>query len=400
MEKHVKDSEIDKWYPNKQVGIDLFEHKRHDSFPSVGQMSSNHNKNNYLRRIKESVSTYRNNSGTKIRDEEDSEKKSRGGKRRKSKSPGRKKKYQFQRTGQIHKEEELRLRNMKEHKYGKHRRTGSVVLNPQQKVPTISSLKSPNRENIYSRPKYESFILETFEREMETLAAINFEYQTIKAHRINLPNPKYAKSQRKSMVLGLEENIIHLVYDSHKVDQKVYKLYRSKQYGIKFILRGRAQEFLKLVAEYFEIMIFSTLDSKKALDIIQTFAGELRVVDLVFGREHCSMIGDLTVKELRLMNNRDKEGILIVDLPIYWPADLANLIPVPIFTGDPNDNGDTRLWIIYSQIMKVVHGELLGRTLRGVLRQLYALEILRLEARDHILNILAHIKHTEALQIL
>ena len=55
-------------------------------------------------------------------------------------------------------------------------------------------------------------------------------------------------------------------------------------------------------------------------------------VDVVLTREYYSVLGDLSIKELRLFANRKRENIYILDHSLTtWPYDLDRIIPLPPF---------------------------------------------------------------------
>ena len=103
-------------------------------------------------------------------------------------------------------------------------------------------------------------------------------------------------------------------------------------------IRNGIPQFLKLLSSYYEIIILTTLTQDEGEEIIQ----EMDIgnwVDKILGREYCACVKDTNIKNLDIFLTRKSDKMIVIDTNVsFWPENVPNLFPVPVFTGrDPTD---------------------------------------------------------------
>ena len=88
--------------------------------------------------------------------------------------------------------------------------------------------------------------------------------------------------------------------------------------------------FLAVVSQFYEVIVFSGRENDQTLGILRAICNNGAFIDQILCRGHCSLLGDKTVKELRVLGNRDREEIVILDHALsMWPFDADRLMPIP-----------------------------------------------------------------------
>jgi Dullard-like phosphatase family protein len=132
--------------------------------------------------------------------------------------------------------------------------------------------------------------------------------------------------------------------------------------------RPHVTDILLKLREHFELVLFTSASQKYAEALVGQFDPEGRIFDSRMYREHCLDVGGgIFVKDLSAVLDRQLSRVLLVDNCLYSGMNqLANLIPILPFTGDPQDDqllelhsfltqavglrGDVRRWL--AQIAK------------------------------------------------
>ena len=147
---------------------------------------------------------------------------------------------------------------------------------------------------------------------------INSENEKIK---INIPylkniNPKY----KYTLVLGLDETLIHYIQNGEYIQ-----------------IRPGAENFIKELSEFYEIIIF-TSSLKSYADLVINGIDKQNKISSRLYREHTMKIGNSNIKDLNKLGRDLKKVIIVDNLPESYCLQPKNGINVIDFDGNENDD--------------------------------------------------------------
>lgn len=152
--------------------------------------------------------------------------------------------------------------------------------------------------------------------------------------KVYLP-PKFPK-EKKTLILDLDETLVHCDEDLSKPKQIQIpiKFAGGEVVDCGVTLRPFAREFVALMSQFFEIVIFTASHSCYANIILNLIDPENRYVNYRLFRESCIETEEgIFIKDLRILANRDPDNIILVDNACYsYAFQLHNGVPiVPFF---------------------------------------------------------------------
>lgn len=154
--------------------------------------------------------------------------------------------------------------------------------------------------------------------------------------KVYLP-PKKDRT-KKTLILDLDETLVHCSEDTTKpCDFKTpIKFTGGEVINFGVTIRPKAIEFLELMSEYFEIVIFTASHACYANIILNILDPENQFITYRMFRDSCIETEErIFIKDLRIFGNRDFDDMVIVDNACYsYSFQLDNGIPiVPYFCG-------------------------------------------------------------------
>ncbi|CAD8072974.1 unnamed protein product [Paramecium sonneborni] len=136
-------------------------------------------------------------------------------------------------------------------------------------------------------------------------------YEQIK-NPINIPQQTERSKGRKTLVIDLDETLVHSSFEPMKINDLIVEVSMNDQkYKIYVNIRPGAQEFLLETSKYFEIIIFTASISEYANSVID-FLDPLGLVDLRLFRENCTIYNNILVKDLSLLK-RNLDSVILID---------------------------------------------------------------------------------------
>ena len=149
--------------------------------------------------------------------------------------------------------------------------------------------------------------------------------------------PTQRKGTDKTLILNLNTFLYFPFDPKFKVDEFFHGSL-TPQSKISYILRPYFMKFLSINSLMFEIIVFTEYDAELAIELLSEICDDPNLVDYVVCREHCSLLGDLTIKETKVFKDRKDEKLIILDHKISsWPFNQAQIVPILPFLGDVND---------------------------------------------------------------
>lgn len=158
--------------------------------------------------------------------------------------------------------------------------------------------------------------------------------------KVYLP-PKNNK-HLKTLILDLDETLVHCTENLTKpFDFKTPIRFTGGEiidFGVS--IRPHAINFLKLLSNFFEIVIFTASHSCYANSILNLLDPYHEYITFRLFRESCIEIEDgIFVKDLRIFGNRNLDELMIVDNACYsYAFQLSNGIPIAPYFFGKNDN--------------------------------------------------------------
>ena len=148
---------------------------------------------------------------------------------------------------------------------------------------------------------------------------------------------------KKCLALDLDETLVHSSFsfvaeaDYHipvEIDGKVHNIFVLKRPGV--------DEFLRRMAEHYEIMIYTASLSKYADPLLDRL-DEGRVISHRLFRENCVFYDGHFVKDLSVVNRRITDSIIVDNSPPSYTFHPENAIDCTSYFDDPSD---VELWQI------------------------------------------------------
>lgn len=154
--------------------------------------------------------------------------------------------------------------------------------------------------------------------------------------KVYLP-PKKDRT-KKTLILDLDETLVHCSEDLTKpCDFKTpIKFTGGEVINFGVTIRPKAIEFLELMSEYFEIVIFTASHACYANIILNILDPENQFITYRMFRDSCIETEErIFIKDLRIFGNRDFDDMVIVDNACYsYSFQLDNGVPIiPYFCG-------------------------------------------------------------------
>lgn len=154
--------------------------------------------------------------------------------------------------------------------------------------------------------------------------------------KVYLP-PKKNKF-KKTLILDLDETLVHCSEDLTKPSdfKTPIKFTGGEVINFGVTIRPYAIEFLELMSEFFEIVIFTASHACYANIILNILDPENQFITYRMFRDSCIETEErIFIKDLRIFGNRNFENMVIVDNACYsYCFQLENGIPiVPYFNG-------------------------------------------------------------------
>ncbi|CAM9499134.1 unnamed protein product [Choristocarpus tenellus] len=174
-----------------------------------------------------------------------------------------------------------------------------------------------------------------------------------------LPQPTRRRSSDKTLVLDLDETLIHatrspsgdadfvvdLSHKSRSLPFKVGNLGRkSRSTGQRYVhKRPYLNEFLAAVSERFEVVLFTAARVDFAMAVLDKIDPERKMVDHCLTRESCMRLElnrcrrPAVVKDLGIMGRPLSKVIMLDNSPKVYRYHLENGLPISSWYGEPTD---------------------------------------------------------------
>ncbi|CAD8095913.1 unnamed protein product [Paramecium sonneborni] len=151
---------------------------------------------------------------------------------------------------------------------------------------------------------------------------------------------KAQTKKQKTLVIDLDETLVHCnEYPQLKSDFYIPVKVNNLIYQAGISIRPYTQEFLKNMAQYYEIIIFTASNEEYANQIINYLDPQGIIISGRLFRENCIEIEPgCHIKDLRILNRDLKDVVLIDNSAFSYAFQIENGIPIIPYLDNKKDN--------------------------------------------------------------
>ena len=159
----------------------------------------------------------------------------------------------------------------------------------------------------------------------------------LKSEKLLLPPKSSDLSNKKTLILDLDETLVHSSFTPFEKNDIVLDVdFEGVMYNIYVLVRPDAELFIKSVAKFFEVVIFTASISKYASPLLDILDKEKNIKYRLY-RDHCTFINGIYIKDLKKCNRSLKDLIIVDNSPIAYTFDSDNGLPIKTWIDDPDD---------------------------------------------------------------
>jgi CTD small phosphatase-like protein 2 len=233
-----------------------------------------------------------------------------------------------------------------EKRYGNNTDTG--ILTRKARSSADIQIIKPIKKNANSRWRNFLFGPITEEEVLKNHLKIITDGLTYALKNIKPPSQSFVESRqmfiekkthlKKTLILDLDETLINCCELRDGPDMILTPL-ESCDTRIMIKVRPFTQQFLCMMKEHFEIIIFTASSELYAKTVVKALDPQMEYISYVFHREYCMETDKgIRIKDLRIFKNRNLKDMIIVDN--FVPAfsfQLENGVPILEWRGNRND---------------------------------------------------------------
>ena len=158
----------------------------------------------------------------------------------------------------------------------------------------------------------------------------------LNSKKLLLP-PKPHNSTKKTLILDLDETLVHSSFTPFEKNDIVLNVdFEGVIYNIYVLVRPEAELFIKTVAKFYELVIFTASISKYASPLLDILDKEKNIKYRLY-RDQCTFINGIYIKDLKKCNRSLKDLIIVDNSPIAYTFDSDNGLPIKTWIEDPDD---------------------------------------------------------------
>ncbi|RKO97834.1 hypothetical protein CXG81DRAFT_14814 [Caulochytrium protostelioides] len=152
------------------------------------------------------------------------------------------------------------------------------------------------------------------------------------------PNLPPVRRRRKTLVLDLDETLIHSTARSARGYEHTIEVMLGKHVCLYFVFkRPFCDYFLQKVSSWYDVVIFTASMPEYADPVIDWLDKGRTMVQRRMFRNACTLHNGTYVKDLEQINSDLSQICLLDNSPISYALQQDNGIPIDDWTQDPND---------------------------------------------------------------
>jgi len=214
--------------------------------------------------------------------------------------------------------------------------TNQIYKNKKRSTSQIKYQKAPDIMT-QAKPEYLNNFVQPFNPHKSAFTPTNHS-KNLGQKKLLLPDKSPEFANKKTLILDLDETLVHSSFVPFEKNDIILNVdFESVMYNIYVLVRPGAEEFIKKVSKYFEVVIFTASISKYALPLLDILDHEKKI-KYRLTREHCTFLNGIYIKELKKLNRNLNDLIIVDNSPLAYAFDSDNGLPIKTWYDDPNDN--------------------------------------------------------------
>ena len=152
-----------------------------------------------------------------------------------------------------------------------------------------------------------------------------------------LPQKSSKFEGKKTLVLDIDETLVHSSFFPFEKNDLILNVnFDGIFYNIYVLVRPGAEQFIKNISKFFEIITFTASIPAYASPLLDILDKERNIQHRLY-REHCSFINGVFIKDLKRLNRNLKDVIIVDNSPLAFAFDTENGLPILSWFDDPVD---------------------------------------------------------------
>ncbi|CAG9323335.1 unnamed protein product [Blepharisma stoltei] len=213
-----------------------------------------------------------------------------------------------------------------------------------EEIPSIITSEPP--EIIFSAPNFHGLEdsctndsdTEEEPQNKEIIERSPFLNRIMQSPRYNLLPMKTRKAKRLTLVLDLDETLVHSELSPIENPDTVLKVsFNGEICSVYVRFRPGMFEFLNKVSKKFDLVAFTASHEAYASQLLNVIDPQRKMIRYRFYRSSCVEIKGNLIKDLRLFGRSLSEVIIVDNTISAFSFQLENGIPITSWFSDPND---------------------------------------------------------------
>ena len=152
-----------------------------------------------------------------------------------------------------------------------------------------------------------------------------------------LPSKSPQFLNKKTLILDLDETLVHSNFDPFPRNDIILNInFDGYFYKIYVLVRPGAEEFIKTISNYYELVIFTASLSTYASPLLDILDKERNIQYRLY-REKCTFLNGTYVKQLKKIGRNLKDIVIVDNSPLAYSFDTDNGLPISSWYEDKND---------------------------------------------------------------
>ena len=147
------------------------------------------------------------------------------------------------------------------------------------------------------------------------------------------------ENNKKTLILDLDETLVHSAFTpfSRKSDLMLTINFDGENRLLYVLKRPHVDEFLKELSSLYEIIVFTASISEYANPLLDLLDKQNYIKYRLF-REHCAFDNGIYIKDLKIIDRKLNDMIIIDNNPLSYDNNVENGIPILSWYEDMNDD--------------------------------------------------------------
>lgn len=146
-------------------------------------------------------------------------------------------------------------------------------------------------------------------------------------------------SQPVTLVLDLDETLVHCSVDGGVGADLVFPVnFNGVEYRVAVKLRPHMHRFLRIVAERFEVVVFTASQQVYADTLLDIIDPKRELIKHRLFRDSCLLVEGNYLKDLNVLGRDLAKTVLVDNSPHAFGYQVDNGIPIESWFDDPNDS--------------------------------------------------------------